>query len=228
MAEFLTTNGTSYHIENIILEAKKELYLVSPYLQLSKNFFDRLKDASDKGIKIKLIYGKDQLNPAEKAKLSELKNIDQYFCENLHAKCYFNEQTMVITSMNMYEYSEKNNREMGVLIKKDTDVNLYQKAYEETTSIIKSSQKVDLKPAAFTQKTIKPKRPVRGVCIRCHAEIRYNIQRPYCPECLRIWEAFSNPDYVEKFCHACGKPEDTSMYKPLCYECFMEYEANTF
>lgn len=44
MAEFLTTNGTSYHIENIIIGAEEKLVLVSPYLQISKTFYERLKD----------------------------------------------------------------------------------------------------------------------------------------------------------------------------------------
>lgn len=116
MAEFLTTNGTSYNIENIIIDAKSKLILVSPYLQISKTFYERLKDASNKNVSIKIIYGKDELKPNERNSLAELKNVELYFFENLHAKCYFNETKMVITSMNMYEFSEKNNREMGVLI----------------------------------------------------------------------------------------------------------------
>ena len=66
MAEFLTTYGTSYHIENLIIEAVSQLTLVSPWLQLSKTLFERLKDASNKGVKIKIIYGKDELKPMKK------------------------------------------------------------------------------------------------------------------------------------------------------------------
>jgi len=65
MAEFLTTSGTSHHIENIIMEAKQKLLLVSPYLKLSKTLHERLKDASERGVKIKIIYGKDELKPNE-------------------------------------------------------------------------------------------------------------------------------------------------------------------
>jgi HKD family nuclease len=111
MAEFLTTSGTSHHIENIIMEARQKLFLVSPYLKLSKTLHERLKDASDKGVKIKIIYGKDELKPNESSSLAKLKNVELYYFENLHAKCYFNEIKMVITSMNMYEFSEKTNRE---------------------------------------------------------------------------------------------------------------------
>ena len=66
MADFLTTTGTSFHLENIIIEAKTKLVLISPYLQLSKTLFERLKDASTKGVKIKIVYGKDELKPNEK------------------------------------------------------------------------------------------------------------------------------------------------------------------
>jgi phosphatidylserine/phosphatidylglycerophosphate/cardiolipin synthase-like enzyme len=101
MAEFLTTNGTSHHLENIIIEAKHTLTLVSPYLQLSKTLNERLKDASNRNVAIKIIYGKDELKPTEKNSISVLKNVELYFFENLHAKCYFNESKMIITSMNM-------------------------------------------------------------------------------------------------------------------------------
>ncbi len=69
MAEFLTTSGTSHHIENIIIDAKTKLVLVSPYLQISKTFYERLKDASNKGVQIKIIYGKDELKPMSEIRL---------------------------------------------------------------------------------------------------------------------------------------------------------------
>lgn len=116
MAEFLTTNGTSYNIENIIIEAKNRLVLISPYLQLSKTFYERLKDATNRNVKVTIVYGKDELKPNEKNSLAELKNVELKYFQNLHAKCYLNESKMVITSMNMYEFSEKTNREMGVLL----------------------------------------------------------------------------------------------------------------
>ncbi|MBI2329571.1 MAG: hypothetical protein HYU85_08090, partial [Chloroflexi bacterium] len=101
MAEFLTTKGTAYHIENIIVNAKNWLFLISPFLNLSKNFYERLKDADRRKVKIILIFGKDELKPSEKKLLQQLENLELFFCENLHAKCFLNEEQMVITSMNM-------------------------------------------------------------------------------------------------------------------------------
>jgi phosphatidylserine/phosphatidylglycerophosphate/cardiolipin synthase-like enzyme len=234
MAEFLTTNGTSHHIENIIIEAKGKLVLVSPYLQISKTFYERLKDASNRNVAIKIIYGKDELKPNEKNSLAELKNIELFYFDNLHAKCYFNESKMVITSMNMYEFSEKNNREMGVLIDRVTDKDLFDKAVNETLSIIQSSEQVTLFKSKRTNefqdkklandKSKNNKRTIRGYCIRCEDRIDYNPSRPFCEECYAIWSRYENPDYSENVCHRCGEYEMTSMNKPQCYECYTEQQ----
>lgn len=232
MAKFLTTQGTSYHIENVIMDAKKKLVLVSPYLQISKTFFERLRDASSKGVQVKIIFGKDELKPNERNSLAELKNLELFFFENLHAKCYFNESEMVITSMNMYEFSEKNNREMGVHIIKQDDGELFDKAVEETLSIVKASELIQLtktKRKFFQEKTTgngktRKKKPKRGYCIRCEERIPYDIEKPYCWDCYSTWSQFENPDYEESVCHSCGEFEVSTMAKPVCYECYKEYE----
>jgi len=231
MAEFLTTSGTSYHIEKVITGASKKLILVSPYLQISKTFYERLLDASKRNVSIKIIYGKDELKPNEKNSLAELKNLELLFFENLHAKCYFNEQEMVITSMNMYEFSEKNNREMGVFVTRTKDKELFENAIKETLSIIQSSEIVQLSKtkrklfqakAKSTNGIGKKIKPKRGYCIRCEERIEYDTEKPYCYNCFAIWSQFENPDYEENVCHSCGEFESSTMVKPECYNCYKE------
>lgn len=152
MAKFLTTSGVAYQVEHIIKGAKKKLVLISPYVQISKVLLERLKNASDKGVQIILIYGKDELKPIEKKQLNSIENLRLYYYQNLHAKCYFNEREMVITSMNLYEFSEKHNREMGILIHKSDDAELFNDGVEETSSIIKSAKIIEL------EKQIAPKK----------------------------------------------------------------------
>lgn len=243
MAEFLTTNGTSYHIENIIIEAKSKLVLVSPYLQISKTFYERLKDASNKNVAIKIIYGKDELKPNEKNSLAELKNVELFYFQNLHAKCYLNESKMVITSMNMYEFSEKTNREMGVLIDRSIDKDLFDKAVAETRSIIQSAEPIPLKKTERQTTTQfkpvsnglpKPKyqKQLRGYCIRCETRIDYNPEKPYCADCFATWAQFENPDYLENVCHRCGEYDETSMNRPQDRDCYQlwkkELKQNSF
>lgn len=231
MAEFLTTTGTSFHIEQIILEANKELYLVSPFLQLSKTFFERLKDASYRGVKIIIVYGKDELKPNEKNSIAEIDNLSLFYFENLHAKCYFNEKEMVITSMNMYEFSEKHNREMGVYIQKSRDTALYNKAINETKSIISSAEPVELKktnrsinkPESKKNNDYAVKKDIRGYCLRCQTRIPFDPDKPYCLTCFSSWVQWANPDFKESVCHGCGEYGPTTMTDPLCDDCSNHY-----
>jgi phosphatidylserine/phosphatidylglycerophosphate/cardiolipin synthase-like enzyme len=226
MAKFLTTKGTSHHLEDIIMGATKELFLVSPYLQISKTFLERLKDASQRGVNIKIVYGKDNLKKEQLNSLQTLKNMQLYFSENLHAKCYFNECEMVITSMNMYEFSEQHNREMGIFIERSNDKDLYVSAVKETLSIIDSADEIKnnistAKEANNHTKTkLKGHTKHKGYCIRCEEEIKYKTDRPYCTDCFSSWNEWQNFDYVENVCHNCGKEEDTTILKPECYNCY--------
>ena len=228
MAKFLTTQGTSYHIERLITGSKKKLVLVSPYLQLSKTFIERLCDAGNRGVNIHIIYGKDELKSNEKQSLSLMPNLSLYYFHNLHAKCYLNESEMVITSMNMYEFSEKNNREMGVLILRKEDSEVYDDAILEIQSIIKSSEPKELfknkneRREEYHQNNSVSKsvQDLSGACIRCSIDIPLNPEKPFCYSCYETWASYNNPDYQENVCHGCGKDEATSMFYPLCIDCF--------
>ncbi len=217
MAEFLTTLGTSSYIEKILLTAKERVYLVSPYLQFSRHFHERLLDVSEKGIAIVIVYGKNQLHKSELNLLKEIPGLTLTFCDNLHAKCYHNESDMVITSMNMYEYSERNNREMGIGLTKSSDSSLFENAANEVQSIIRSS-KIEFQNALVTDEG--EEEDETGSCIRCGSEINFDPERPMCRDCYYSWNNYGNPYYKENNCHGCGKKEATSMAKPLCKSCY--------
>lgn len=133
---------------------------------------------------------------------------------------------MVITSMNMYEFSEKNNREMGVFITKNEDPDIYNKAVKETASIIQSSEIISLSKTKrkFFQKKGEANKnvPSRGYCIRCEERITHNLEKPYCWDCFSTWSQYENPEYEENVCHTCGQFEPSTMLKPQCYKCFKD------
>jgi hypothetical protein len=74
--------------------------------------------------------------------LKELSCVRTSFCKNLHAKCYLNEEASIVTSLNLYEFSMVNNNEMGVLIARSLDTDLYRDAYDEALRIIRISEEV--------------------------------------------------------------------------------------
>ncbi len=167
MAEFLTTQETQSELEKIIRNTKTQLVLISPYLKLSKTQLERLKDADRQKVKITIIYGKDELKSDEKEKLGQLENLALYFFDNLHAKCYFNEERMVITSMNLYDSSDEPNREMGVLVLKKEDSKIFDDAESEMKSILAASEKKTLKKSEILiQNTISGLKSVLSNAVR--------------------------------------------------------------
>lgn len=93
----------------IIKKAQEYVYIVSPYLKIFERYKLLIKDNGLREIDTKIIYGKSDLQPEESNWINSLKNTSLYYCENLHAKCYANERTLIITSMNLYEFSQINN-----------------------------------------------------------------------------------------------------------------------
>jgi phosphatidylserine/phosphatidylglycerophosphate/cardiolipin synthase-like enzyme len=134
MAKFLNTSATNYFLEELIKDAKDRLILISPFLKLNDRMKELLADKNRLKIDVRIVYGKSELQPEEINWLKELTYIRTSFCKNLHAKCYLNEELCIITSLNLYEFSQINNNEMGVLIRRTDDADLYKDAYEEAIS----------------------------------------------------------------------------------------------
>jgi len=142
MAKFLNTSGTNYHLEELIKAARDRLILISPFLKLNDRMKELLADKDRLKIDVRIVYGKSELAPAEIEWLKALTYVRTSFCKNLHAKCYLSESACIVTSLNLYEFSMVNNNEMGVLIDRLADADLYRDAYEEAQRIIRISDEV--------------------------------------------------------------------------------------
>lgn len=142
MAKFLNTSATNYFLEELIKDAKERLILISPFLKLNDRIKELLTDKNRLKIDVRIVYGKSELQPEEISWLKELTYIRTSFCKNLHAKCYLNEEMCIIASLNLYEFSQVNNNEMGVLIRRSEDSELYRDAYDEAQRIIRISEEV--------------------------------------------------------------------------------------
>lgn len=142
MAKFLNTSATNYYLEELIKNAKDRLMLISPFLKLSDRIKELLEDKNRLKIDVRIVYGKSELLPEEINWLNNLTYIRTSFCKNLHAKCYLNEEFCIVTSLNLYEFSQINNNEMGVLLTRSDDSDVYKDTYEEAQRIIRISEEV--------------------------------------------------------------------------------------
>lgn len=231
MAKFINTRKAVSEIEDLIKNAGERLILVSPYLKLSKDFKELLTYRNSKDKITTVIFGKQELNPDEMKFLQGLRFVILKYNEDLHAKCYVNDDKMVITSLNLYEFSMANNKEMGVLIDKNdpADSQLFEDAFKEVDYINQTSQRFELnapKPT-FTKQTENksskekaisiPTTNGKGFCIRTGVEIPFNVEKPLSYDAFKKWNEFGDPDYPEKFCHYSGEPSngETSVSRPI-------------
>ena len=235
MAEFYTTTGISHHLEEIIKNAEERLWLISPYLKVNSRLKELLEDKKP-SVDVRVIYGKSELQPEEMKWLEGLTQIKTSFRRNLHAKCYLNEDQALLTSMNLYEFSEKNNDEMGVLVSRDEV--LYRKIFEESKRLVDNSEQIRVtvarietpaddreKPAPKQARrpNAKTGTPTSAFCIRCKDELPVGPLRPYCSRCFRSWKRCEDRDYEEKHCHTCGKEHSATIAKPVCLSCHRKY-----
>ncbi len=142
MAKFLNTSATNYFLEELIKNARERLILISPFLKLNDRIKELLEDKNRLKIDMRIVYGKSELQPEEINWLKDLLYVRTSFCKNLHAKCYLNEDNCIITSLNLYEFSQVNNNEMGVLIIRQEDHDLYKDTFEEAQRIIRVSEEL--------------------------------------------------------------------------------------
>lgn len=232
MAKFINTRKAVSEIEDLIRNAGERLILISPYLKLSKDFKELLAYRNSKDKITTVVFGKQELNPDEMKFLQGLRFVILKYNEDLHAKCYVNDDKMVITSLNLYEFSMANNKEMGVLIDKNdpADSQLFEDAFKEVDFINQTSQQFELNASKPTWQSKQPEssKPKdssskktnakqTGYCIRTGVEIPFNVERPLSLEAFRKWNEFGNPDYPERFCHFSGEPSngETCVSKPI-------------
>jgi phosphatidylserine/phosphatidylglycerophosphate/cardiolipin synthase-like enzyme len=228
MAKFINTRKAVSEIEDLIKNAGERLTLVSPYLKLSKDFKELLTYRNSLDKITTVIFGKQELNPDEMKFLQSLRFVILKYNEDLHAKCYMNDDKMVITSLNLYEFSMANNKEMGVLIDKNdsADEQLFEDALREVEYINQTSQKFELyppKPKTSFNKSwdSKPTKNTSnqqsGYCIRTRLKIPFDIEKPLSYDAFKIWNEFGDPDYPEKYCHFSGEEShgQTSVNRPI-------------
>jgi phosphatidylserine/phosphatidylglycerophosphate/cardiolipin synthase-like enzyme len=232
MSKFLNTTGVSYHLEELIKGTKDKLILISPYLQFTDRIKEHLSNLNILKRDIRIVYRENKLQLEENNWLESQIGIRTSICKNLHAKCYLNENEAIITSMNLYEFSQQNNNEMGIYLSKLQDVDLYNATIEEAHRLLTISEEIRVTvkkvtaetPPKTEKKTVELKQfhtktsdKQIGFCIRTGIAIPFNVNEPMIPEAFKSWGKFGNPEYKEKYCHFSGELSngETSVSKPI-------------
>jgi hypothetical protein len=241
MAYFLDRQALNREIKALFNEAETSLLIISPYIKLHDTL-KRILEPKKKNPEflIRILFGKNENNIGKSLQSGDLEffkgftNVEIYYNADLHAKYYANETKSIITSMNLHDYSMKNNIEAGVLFEHrsfwgvdnendNTSYNYFEDLLESSEEILIKHPKeekrffgllrsygesvTEVDRSDKIQRTTKSSRvdQVEGYCIRTGIPIPFNIQRPFSEKAFASWSLFSNGNYPEKYCHFSGE-----------------------
>lgn len=124
MAEFLQGDQLNAALSTIFDKAEEDLIIISPFIKLHSRIKDILKSKKENDkLKITIVFGKNEgkisksFSQEEFEFLKEFPNIEIKYEPRLHAKYYANESSALLSSMNLYDYSQNHNIEFGILTK---------------------------------------------------------------------------------------------------------------
>ena len=239
MIHLIRDHDIPSEILNLIDSSEEYVVIISPYISLWGHLTDTLERTIKDGVVIKWYYREGDVKPSIINQLDKM-GVKMKGIKNLHSKLYLSEKEGVMTSMNLYDFSSKNNREVGII----TDQKKLLKEFKDYIEILLTNEDI-LPKKSFLDKVMgsfvddeKDKTEVviekveskksdkstqsngDGHCIRCSTSIIYNVKSPYCKKCYKSWNKYKNKGYEEKHCHQCSKSHKTSFEKPICYSCF--------
>ena len=103
-------------VERVIREAREYVVLVSPFVRSWRHVEDEIEQTTRRNVPVTIIVRPEALQTSAGGWL-QTTTAWVYPLEGLHAKIYLNEKSLLVSSMNLYQYSSQNSYEFGLLIR---------------------------------------------------------------------------------------------------------------
>ena len=198
-------------ILQIVRNASQLVTFVTPYVRLWGHLQSAMDEAIGRGIAISFVVRAGERNQSEALEWLREHGVKVYEVLHLHAKIYLNERTVLVSSMNITEKSTTNSHEFAMIVQSEDDSKKFRDYVARLTGKVNASR-----PA----RSVRQQTEQVGICIRDGSRMDFNAGRPLCAKCYLEWARYKNEDYLEKYCHSCGKRTKTTYARPLCLECY--------
>ena len=198
-------------ILQIVRDASQLVTFVTPYVRLWGHLQNAMDEAIDRGVAIWFVVRAGERNQSEELEWLRDHGVRVSEVPHLHAKVYLNERTVLVSSMNITEKSTTNSLEFAMIVRSEDDAKRFRDYVARLTGKVNASR-----PARSARRETEQE----GVCIRDGGRMDFNAARPLCAKCYLEWARYKNEDYVEKYCHSCGKLTKTTYARPLCAACY--------
>ena len=135
--ELVNTTELNYEIENMFKNEWHFILILSPYLDLTEKIQAILAMSH---AKIVVLYREIE-KESKKKKIEDFQismpNVEFYYIPNFHAKAYITSGTLIVTSLNLYKFSQINNFELGIVLKDTAYNKIIGKLFEELKILFK-------------------------------------------------------------------------------------------
>lgn len=226
MPRILDTDETTTWISHISEDAKRHILIISPYLKINQRLRRILEVADSKGVGIYMVYGKRKLEQETMDWMKGLRHSNIAFVPNLHAKLYMNEDDAVMSSMNLYEFSQVNNEELGIHFSSKDDKALFKDLTSHALRIISRAER---EHGQWDLRTIG--RPVNGVFGRSRSAVPPQQPVP-APKVQTTAPAVRSPERrgpaskATGRCIRCGGRIPAGNMLVYCGRCFESWSRN--
>ena len=155
--KYLDCTSISSELMQLINEAKENLTFITYSLRINELIQDKLayKAKHNPNVEICIIYGvpknyyrkdndfsiQNEINNL----IGQIPSLTFYKKNHLHAKCFLNENKAIISSLNLYDYSQSHNIEMGFLFSKEENEEEWEKLMADVQYIKSQSTLVHKK-----------------------------------------------------------------------------------
>jgi phosphatidylserine/phosphatidylglycerophosphate/cardiolipin synthase-like enzyme len=211
----------------IIRDASEYVVIVTPYLDLWGHAQAAVGSAVKKGVKVTVVVRENQdlgKKGTDAVRWLYQNGVDLMSLDNLHAKIYMNEHTLLVSSMNMTAPSTNNSLEIALLVTNEHEQQQLRDYVNSRVIGMATSAREAIANANAQQPAGQPEvavsHPGTGVCIRCGRPLYFDPAKPLCDDCYESWARYGDEEYEEHFCLRCGRPAEVTYARPLCLSCY--------
>jgi hypothetical protein len=208
---------------------QKDCILVTPYVQL----WDRAKDALERAINIRGVsvaaYIRKPDSEKDKEKVDQISRefkklgIGLSVVPNLHAKIYAFDKSVIVSSMNLYDFSRTNSIELSVLIDDEALV-AEVKGYINDHVIRKSEPLSAESKKSDESYNVQPAKPQIAAPAKTAGEKVFSSLSGLAAGLAKtIGDTLNRLGGEQGTCIRCGASIKNDPYYPLCGDCYKKW-----
>ncbi|MGO2102879.1 MAG: phospholipase D family protein [Psychroflexus halocasei] len=234
MANFLKGNDLNAELERLFEAAEYNIILISPYIKLHERYKSSLlTKLNNDELKITVLFGKNEDDFSKSMKqedfdfFKQLPNVEILYEKRLHAKYYANERKAILTSMNLYGFSQNNNIEAGVVMenKSSRSNNLDEETWAYFEIVLQQAELLYSKEPVYEKKNFLSSKKYLRSEIKIDKLSEFFNNKKYQKTLKKDYKRNSSQANQSKpqksgYCIRTGHEISFNIEKPMSYESF--------